>query len=130
MLWLRKCDLPSLMVWDLCLVKDCNNGSNGVEDEEIHRRFFRGRANLTLLWKDALTNAAPAVLSAFLTKSRESRISAAFLQRAKSRQPFSEIFDAWMSPVTPNQVRTLEPGLSKLNSAALLQVSFHGQLVL
>lgn len=83
-----------------------------------------------VVWKDALKNAPPAVLSAFLTKSQESRISTAFLQCAKSRQPFSEIFDAWMSPVIPNHGRTLEPGLSKLNSAALLQVSFHGQLVL
>lgn len=127
---LRKCGLPSLTTWDLCLVKGIVVRTKLARKKKRSIRAFRGRAKLMVVWKDALKNALPAVLSAFLTKSQESGISTAFLQCAKSRQPFSEIFDAWMSPVTPNHGRTLEPGLSKLNSAALLRVSFHGQLVL
>lgn len=37
--------------------------------------------------------------------------------------------DMWMSFVISNRVPAREPGLLELSCAALLQVSFHGQLV-
>lgn len=81
-LWLRKCDLPSLTVWDLCLVKDIIvTRTARRKKRSIHTLW--GRAKLTVVWKDALKNATPVVLSAFLTKSQESRVSAAFFTVCK-----------------------------------------------